>query len=63
MAKNGEGDGRIRVIIVVGGGRYGNKDKWEAGGRVKLLWGMGKQGKIKVGSGMLYSCAPSPIKG
>lgn len=43
MAKNGEGDARIRVIIVAGGGRHGNKDKWEAGERLAVKTALGNR--------------------
>ena len=31
--KEGEGDGRLRLKIVLGGGRQGKTGTWEAGGR------------------------------
>ena len=37
--KNGEGGGRLRMKILVGGKRSDKNGKWEAGGRVKLLVG------------------------
>ena len=43
-AENRDGGGRLTMKIVVGGGRLGKIGKWEAGGRVKLLVGGGKQG-------------------
>ena len=56
LAKNGEGGGRLRVKIVVGGGTQGKNGKWEAGGRAKVLVGGGKEGKIRVGGKMSYPC-------
>ena len=42
LAKNGEGGGRLRGKIVVGGGTQGKNGKLEAGGRLKQLVGGGK---------------------
>ena len=53
LAKDGEGDWRVRVKIVAGDGRKGKSAKWEAGCREKLLVGGGKEGKIEVGGAML----------
>ena len=61
-AKNGEGGGILRQKIVLGGGGQGKTCNWEAGGRVKVVVGGGRQVIIELGGGMLYPCVASPLK-
>ena len=57
-AKKGEGGGRLRLKIVLGGGRQGKTGKWEPGCRVKLVVGGGRLVIIELGGRMVYLYVP-----